>query len=180
MPTEKHLIVTEDKEIEWTKHPDEEIDLDGMDLNDLYGTNWYNKIGWAKEGNTCLNKADYIDALGLFIFRVGTDETCQLIFDNEGDYSYTRVFRNGEWTNWEIFKPIPDPLTYMPRRDIESGVIEPNGDREVTFSTPYTETPSVFLTPLGSSSVYIESITTTGFTVSSTATTVQWLAVERD
>ena len=42
MPTEKHLIVTGVREVEWVKHPDEEIDLDGMDLNDLYGKDWYN------------------------------------------------------------------------------------------------------------------------------------------
>ena len=41
MSTEKHLIVTGDREVEWVKHPDEEIGLDGMDLNDLYGKDWY-------------------------------------------------------------------------------------------------------------------------------------------
>ena len=180
MSRENQLILNKDNEFEWIKHPDEEIDLEGKDLNELFGQEWYRRIGYAEKGNTCLNKPDYIDSFGLFIFSIGFEKTCQLIFDETGEYTCSRKRVDGEWSNWEIFNPVPDPLTYAPSRDMESGVIEKDGDREVFFSTSFLETPLVFLTPIGSSYCYVESISEAGFKVSSNDVPIQWLAIERD
>lgn len=85
-----------------------DLDLDTMDLDDLKGCKWWNRIGWAKTGNTCQNLPPDVDAFGLIIFRASESDTGQLIL---GDYRNCMYIRRGNDDGWEDWDRIHPPVS---------------------------------------------------------------------